>query len=122
MVTLASSTKPPPGWAREIFRRLRHDPGVRQGHLFPQAGAQARLEHADVDHRAFALADAHVLSLAQGPRVHQDQAARALADDARRADRDHQADQHRQALEGGRVRTGQIGRPSPARTARSPRW
>ena len=62
---------------------------------------------------------AHVLAGPKGARVHEDEPARRLADDARRADRHHQAEQHRQPLErfGSRAREC-TDTPSPARTSR----
>ena len=75
----------------------------------PSAGADLGGEGAQLGHRAFLLADAHVFADAQGARVHQDQAARRLADQAGAAQRDHQADQHRHALEGFAVGAGQVG-------------
>ena len=55
----------------------------------------------------------------EGPRVHEDEPARGLADDAGRTDRHHEAQQHREPLERVAVPSpGCTGRPSPARTPR----
>ena len=77
--------------------------------LLAEAGAHARREHPHLDDRALVLAEPHVFAGAVGTRVHQDQPARRLPDDAGRADRDHHAEQHRKALERVGARPGDVG-------------
>ena len=94
--------------ARIVLRDAGQGQRVRQRELLAEARAQARGEHPHLDDRALVLADAHVLARAERARVHEDQSARRLADDARRADRQHQAEQHRQPLERLRSRAGNV--------------
>ena len=63
----------------------------------------------DRRHRAFGFADLHELAGAQGLGVHEHQAADGLVDDAGRADRQHQADEHADALEGLAVAAWNVG-------------
>ncbi len=109
MVTAAVRTKPSaPRRAREIARDGTHHRRVGQRHLHAHAVAHVCREHAHLHDGAFGVADAHVFAHAKRARVHEDEPACRLADEARRADRHHEAEQHRQALEGVGVGAGDV--------------
>ncbi len=101
-----------------VLRHRTQHHRVRQRQLLAHSGADARREHAEPDHRTLVIRDAHVLARPIGPRVHQDQSARRLRDDARCADRHHEANEHRHAFErvglrAGKMRIGHRDREQP---------
>lgn len=109
MVTPVLTTKPRAGnRARIVPGRVLHGDAVRHEHLLAQTGAYAGRKRAEADHRTLDVADPNVLASAECARVHQDESARSLSDDPRCANRDHQSEQHRDALERLGVSTRQI--------------
>lgn len=88
-------------------RAQHHRVGERD--LLAHAGADLGGEGAHLRDRAFLVGHAHVLAHPKRARIDQDQSARGLPEQARPAEGDHQADQHRDALEGLAVRAGDVG-------------
>ena len=86
--------------ARKIARHIRQHQRIGQRDFLAQTGAQARHKQTQFCDGAFVFLNTDVFTDQQRTRVGQDHAAGDLADDARGADRHHDADYYREAFEG----------------------
>jgi hypothetical protein len=89
-------------------QHLSHDHTQRIAKLCAEKLDRFGIPILGTSYRALDLADPHEFADPKHPRVHQAHARHRLADDPGRAERQHQACQHRHALEGVAVGAGQV--------------
>ena len=110
MVTpVESSVLAAVGHARVVEGVLADEDGVGHGDVFVFRGEHLGGEQADLGDGALDIADAGELPGADRSGIEDDEAAHDLVDETGGAERDHQAGEHADALEGLAVRSGDVG-------------